>query len=49
MDIFEEKDTDAKAFIDVMNQVINWGEVERFYYIPLLYAMSRAILGGLVR
>lgn len=49
MDIFEEKDTDAKAFIDVMNQVINWGEVERFYYIPLLYAMSRAILGGLTR
>lgn len=49
MDIFEEKPLDVKAFVSIIERVLEWGDVERFYYIPLLYAMSRAALGDITQ
>lgn len=46
-DTLDEKPTDAKSLLPILEDCINWGEVERFYYIPLLYALSRSALGDL--
>lgn len=43
----EEKPVNAKDLLPILLDVINWGEVERFYYIPLLVALSRTALGDL--
>lgn len=47
MDTLDEKPTDAKSLIPILEDCINWGDLERFYYIPLLYALSRSALGDL--
>lgn len=44
---FNEDPIDVKELLPILEDVINWGEVERFYYIPLLTCLSRAALGEL--
>lgn len=47
MDMLEEKPLDAKALLPILDDSFYWGEVERFYYIPLLTLLSRVALGDL--
>lgn len=49
LSILENKEIDAKELLTILEGVLDWGEIERFYYIPLLYALSNAALGGLTR
>lgn len=37
----------AKDLMPILESCINWGEMERFYYIPLLTALARSALGDL--
>lgn len=37
----------AKDLLPILEDCINWGEMERFYYIPLLTALARSALGDL--
>lgn len=46
---FKEEHVNAKELLPILEDVINWGEMERFYYIPLLTALSRSALGDLTQ
>lgn len=47
MDMLEEKPVDAKTLLPILESSFYWGEVERFYYIPLLTLLARVALGDL--
>lgn len=38
---------DASKLITILEDVVNWGSMEQFYYIPLLVAISKIALGDL--
>lgn len=46
-DALEELPVEASELLPILEDCINWGELERFYYIPLLVALSRTALGDL--
>lgn len=46
-DVLQEKSIEAKELIPILEDVMNWGDVEQFYYIPLLVALSKSALGDL--
>nr|DAS75687.1 MAG TPA: hypothetical protein [Caudoviricetes sp.] len=47
LDGMEGNYVSAETLLPILKDCINWGEMERFYYIPLLTALSRSALGDL--
>ena len=46
---FNDQPVNACDLLPILEDSINWGEMERFYYIPLLTVLTRCALGDLSR
>lgn len=48
-DMIESKPVNAETLLPILENVVEWGSLEQFYYIPVLYALARVALGDLVQ